>query len=42
MIIRNFPKHTNNLLPFELNSNKFSSYYGYPNYGSIQRSYHSY
>ncbi len=33
MIIRNFPKQTNNLLPFELNSNKFSSYYGYPNYG---------
>ncbi len=23
MIIRNFPKQTNNLLPFELNSNKF-------------------
>ncbi len=37
MIIRNFPKQTNNLLPFELNSNKFSSYYGYPNYGYFIR-----
>ncbi len=34
MIIRNFPKQTNNLLPFELNSNKFSSYYD-PNFQII-------
>ncbi len=33
MIIRNFPKQTKICYHFELNSNKFSSYYGYPNYG---------